>query len=100
MSVQKRAEKTNPKPNWLETEETPPIQREWQRGTTWMIAGIILLAFDVMFIMIFIPSDLRAGGDFWITVCAVDTFVALVLIVAGALLKRHAALERMEKTSF
>ncbi len=97
MSVQKRAEQINPKPNWLEESETPPIYREWQRGTTWLIAGIILLAFDVMFVMIFIPSDLRAGGDFWITICAIETLVALVLIVAGLLMKRHAALERAEQ---
>ena len=85
MNMQKRGE---------EVKETEPIHREWQRGTSWLATGIILLAFDVMFVMIFIPSDLRAGGDFWTTVCGIVTFVALVLIVAGLLTKRGAALER------
>ena len=97
MSVQKRSEVTNPKPNWLEQAETPPIYREWQRGTTWLIIGIIVLAFDVMFVMIFIPEDLRAGGTFWITICGIETLLGLVLVVAGLLMKRHAALERAEQ---
>ena len=73
---------------------TEPIHREWQRGTTLLIIGTILLAFDVMFVLIFIPSDIRAGGDFWITICGIDTLIALALIVTGFVMKRRAALER------
>ncbi len=94
MSVQKRAEKTNPKPNWLELEETKPIQREWQKGTALLIVGIILLAFDVMFGIVFVPSDWRAGTLFWTTVAIVETVISLALIVVGLLMKRHASFER------
>ncbi len=96
MSVQKRAEKTNPKPNWLEVAETEPIEREWQLGTALLLSGIILGTFDVLFGVVFIPSDLRAGHSFWIDIATIETAITIVLIVSGFIVKWHASLERAQ----
>ena len=94
MSVQKREEQINPKPNWMEVAATPPIDREWQRGTTFLLTGIIIAVFDLFFGVVFIPSDLRTGSDFWVTIATLETLVAIVLVIAGFVLKHHASLER------
>ncbi len=97
MSVQKHDEVTNPSPNWLELAETPRIDRLWQRGTTFLLTGIIILVFDMFFGVVFIPSDLRAGGDFWILIASIQTVLGIGLIVAGFAMKHHASLERALK---
>lgn len=94
MSVQKRSEETNPKPNWLEKAETPAIDRLWQMGTALLLTGIIVGVFDVFFGVVFIPEDLRGGSDFWVTIAMVETLLAIVLIVAGFVMKHRASLER------
>ncbi len=94
MSVQKHTEVINPKPNWLEKAETPAIDRHWQLGTCLLLTGIIILVFDMFFGGVFIPSDLRAGGDFWIIIASVQTVLGIGLIIAGFALKHYASLER------
>ncbi len=94
MSVQKREEKANPLPNWLELAQTPEIDKKWQRGTTFLLTGIIIMVFDVFFGVVFIPSDLRAGSDFWIAIATAQTVLGIVLIVAGFVMKHQASLER------
>ncbi len=94
MSVQKHDEVTNPSPNWLELAETPRIDQLWQRGTTFLLTGIIILVFDMFFGVVFIPSDLRAGSDFWIIIASVQTVLGIGLIIAGFVLKHYASLEK------
>ena len=94
MSVQKREEKSNPLPNWLELAQTPAIDQQWQRGTTFLLTGIIIMVFDVFFGVVFIPSDLRAGSDFWITIATCETVLGIGLIIAGFVMKHHASLEK------
>lgn len=94
MSVQKHGEVTNPRPNWLEKAETPLIDRQWQLGTAFLLTGIIIGVFDVFFGVVFIPEDLRGGSDFWITIATLETLLAVVLIVAGFVMKHRASLER------
>jgi len=94
VSVQKREEKTNPKPNWLELAETPAIDKQWQRGTCLLLTGIIIGVFDMFFGVVFIPSDLRAGSDFWIAISGLETMLGIALIVAGFVMKHRASLER------
>ncbi len=94
MTVQKRKEEINPKPNWLEKAETPAIDRHWQLGTCLLLTGIIIGVFDVFFGVVFIPEDLRGGSDFWITIATLETLLAIVLIVAGFVMKHRASLER------
>ena len=94
MSVQKHSEVINPSPNWLELAEMPAIDKLWQRGTTLLLTGIIIGVFDMFFGVVFIPSDLRAGSDFWVVIATVETLLAIVLMVAGFVMKHQASLER------
>lgn len=94
MTVQKRKEEINPKPNWLEKAEMSPIDWQWQLGTALLLTGIIVGVFDVFFGVVFIPEDLRGGSDFWVTIAAVETLLAAGLIIAGFVMKHRASLER------
>jgi hypothetical protein len=94
VTVQKRSEEINPKPNWLEKAEMPRIDRQWQLGTALLLTGIIVGVFDVFFGVVFIPEDLRGGSDFWVTIATIETLLAIVLIIAGFVMKHRASLER------
>jgi hypothetical protein len=94
VSVQKHEEKSDPTPNWMELARMSPIDRHWQRGTALLLTGIIIGVFDVLFGVVFVPEDLRAGTDLWIIITTVETLLAVVLIVAGFAMKHHASLER------
>ncbi len=99
MSVQKRGEETNPKPNWEELAATEPLDREWQKGTTFLVIGIILLVFDASLGVVFVPADLRAGTTFWIDVSVIWTVAGIGLVIAGFVMKWKASLERAHRTS-
>ena len=94
MSVQKHSEVINPSPNWLELSEMSAIDKLWQRGTAFLLTGIIIMVFDMFFGVVFIPSDLRAGSDFWIIIATVQTVLGIGLIVAGFVMKHQASLEK------
>ena len=74
--------------------ETHPRDREWQRGTELLLTGIVIGVFGLLFGVVFIPEDLRAGSDFWIIIATLETLLAVGLIVAGFAMKHRASLER------
>lgn len=80
--------------NHTELAETDRIDRRWQLGTTFLLTGIIVGTFGVLFGVVFIPEDLRGGSDFWLTIASAEMVLSAALIITGFMLKHRASLER------
>ena len=85
MSVQKHKEEIHPQ---------AAIDRHWQLGTTFLLTGVIVGTFGVVFGVVFIPEDLRAGSDFWITIASLEMLLSASLVITGFVMKHRASLEQ------
>ncbi len=55
-----------------------------QTGEALRLVGTLLLTFCLVAIL-FVPSDIRAGHDFWTMLFAIDVLVAATLIGIGTI---------------
>ena len=63
--------------------------KQRQTGQALVLVGILLLLFDLIAFS-FVPSDIRAGHDFWTIIFVMDVLAGAALILIGTIQKARA----------
>ena len=71
-----------PHSNAYEIAHMPRRARKRQTGDTLFTVGALLFVFAWILIL-FVPSDIRSGHDFWTVLFAGDVVLAIALMIVG-----------------
>ena len=75
-------ETRQPRSNAYERAHMEPAVRQRQTGPALFMVGALLFAF-AWILVVFVPSDIRAGDHFWIYVFGIDLILSLILMGIG-----------------
>ncbi len=82
-------ETRDPMTNAIARAEMEPEVKKRQTGEALVLVGMLLLTFCLVSIL-FVPSDLRAGHEFWTVLFGIDVLVSATLIAIGTIHKGKA----------
>ncbi len=77
-------ETRDPMTNAVARAEMEPEVKKRQTGEAIRLVGTLLLTFCLVSIL-FVPSDMRDGHDFWIMLFAIDVIISVTLIGIGTI---------------
>jgi hypothetical protein len=82
-------ETRDPMTNAVARAEMEPEVKKRQTGEALVMVGMLLLTFCLVSIL-FVPSDMRAGHEFWTVLFGIDVLVSATLITVGTIQKGKA----------
>ncbi len=82
-------ETREPITNAVARAEMEPEVKKRQTGEALVMVGTLLLTFCLVSIL-FVPSDMRAGHEFWTVLFGIDVLVSATLIGIGTIQKGKA----------
>ncbi len=82
-------ETRDPMTNAVARAEMEPEVKKRQTGEALVLVGMLLLTFCLVSIL-FVPSDMRAGHEFWTVLFGIDVLVSATLIIVGTIQKGKA----------